>query len=258
MWFLGLSLPMILVGLAVRCLIIFGILPVHEYAHARMAYALGDDTASLKGRMTLNPLAHIDWVGALCIMVIGFGWAKPVPVNPYNFTNRKHVKRGMALTALAGPMSNLIFALIAMIIFRLICCFSGVGLTEAAPFTNLNNFCVFGGKPYIYNQTFEIIHYIFFTLITINISLAVFNLIPIPPLDGSKILSAFIPDRTLYKISEFTRKYSMYIMIAFFAIIYTGILDKPLAWMGNTIFNGLWICIDWLFDLVGLGVASIG
>ncbi len=246
MWFLGLEMPQILIGIAVRCLIIFGILPIHEYAHARMAYALGDDTASLKGRMTLNPLAHVDWVGAACIMLIGFGWAKPVPVNPYNFTNRKNKKRGMALTALAGPLSNLIVALLAMLIFRFICSFDGVGLAY------------YGGYFYYMEQTGLIIYYAFSTLVTINISLAVFNLIPVPPLDGSKILAAFIPDRILYKITEFTQKYGMIITIAFVALIYSNLLDTPLAWMRDTVFNGLWTGADWLFNLVGLDIGSIG
>lgn len=246
MWFLGLDMPQILIGIAVRCLIIFGILPIHEYAHARMAYALGDDTASLKGRMTLNPLAHVDWVGALCIMLIGFGWAKPVPVNPYNFTDRAHKKRGMALTALAGPLSNLIVAIIGMIIFRIVCSFEGVGFTS------------FDGNLYYFKDSALIVWYAFSTLVTINISLAIFNLIPIPPLDGSKILSAFIPDKILYKISEFTSKYGMIITIAFIALIYSDILDAPLSWLNTTVFDGLFKGVDWLFNLIGLEVGSIG
>ncbi len=238
MWFIGLSFPQILIGIAVRCLIIFGILPIHEYAHARMAYALGDDTASLKGRMTLNPIAHVDWVGAACIMLIGFGWAKPVPVNPYNFTNRAHKKRGMALTALAGPLSNLIVAFIGIFILRLLYSFSGIVMWE---FTN--------GM---------IMQYAFVWFTVINISLAVFNLIPIPPLDGSKILAAFIPDRILYKISEFTSKYGMIITIAFIALIYSNALDAPLGWLKGIVFDGLWNGADWLFNLIGLEVGSIG
>ncbi len=238
MWFIGLDFPQILIGIAVRCLIIFGILPIHEYAHARMAYALGDDTASLKGRMTLNPLAHVDWVGAACIMLIGFGWAKPVPVNPYNFKNRAHKKRGMALTALAGPLSNLIVAFIGIIILRLLYSFSGVVIWE-------------------YTKGM-ILQYAFVWFTVINISLAVFNLIPVPPLDGSKIMAAFIPDRILYKISEFMNKYGFIITIAFIALIYSNVLDAPLSWLKNIVFNGLWNGADWLFDLIGLEVGSIG
>ncbi len=246
MWFIGLSLSQVLIGVAVRCLIIFGILPIHEYAHARMAYALGDDTASLKGRMTLNPLAHIDWLGAACIMLIGFGWAKPVPVNPYNFTNRAHKKRGMALTALAGPLSNLIVAFIGLIIFRVVCSFEGAGFVSYA-----------GHLFYIKDSAF-IIWYAFSTLVTINISLAVFNMIPVPPLDGSKILAAFIPDRILYKISEFTSKYGFIITIAFIALIYSNVLDGPLGWLNTTVFDGLFKGVDWFFNLIGLDVGSIG
>ncbi len=238
MWFIGLSFSEILIGIAVRCLIIFGILPIHEYAHARMAYALGDDTASLKGRMTLNPIAHVDWVGAACIMLIGFGWAKPVPVNPYNFTNRAHKKRGMALTALAGPLSNIVVAFIGIIILRLLYSFSDVLIWE-----------------YTHGM---ILNYAFMWFIVINISLAVFNLIPVPPLDGSKILAAFIPDRILYKISEFTNKYGMIITIAFVALIYSNVLDAPLGWLKGIVFDGLWNGADWFFNLIGLEVGSIG
>ncbi len=272
MWFIGLSLPMILIGLAVRCLIIFGILPIHEYAHARMAFALGDDTASLKGRMTLNPLAHIDWVGAACIMLIGFGWAKPVPVNPYRFTDRTHKKRSMALTALAGPLSNLIVALIASLLFRVVCSFGGIGLTMSpashyflSDYNDLtfvvdalnNNYVVFNGALYEYTLTFEIIYQVFATLITINLSLAIFNMIPVPPLDGSKILAAFIPDNALYKINEFISKYGMVITIVFVALIYSGVLSGPLGWLNDTLFCGFWNIFDWLFNLLGLEVASI-
>ena len=246
MWFIGLSASELLIGIAVRCLIIFGILPIHEYAHARMAYALGDDTASLKGRMTLNPLAHVDWVGAACIMLIGFGWAKPVPVNPYRFTDRTHKKRSMALTALAGPLSNLIVALIGMIIFRLVCSFESVG------------FVSIGGELFYVKESALIVWYAFSTLVTINISLAVFNLIPVPPLDGSKILAAFVPDNILYKISEFTNKYRMVITIAFVVLIYSNLLDKPLAWLNNAVFDGIFKGADWLFNLIGLEVGSIG
>lgn len=246
MWFLGCSTTELLIGIAIRCMIIFGILPIHEYAHARMAWILGDDTASLKGRMTLNPLAHVDWVGAACIMLIGFGWAKPVPVNPYNFTNRAHKKRGLALTALAGPLSNLIVALISILLFRFVCTFDAVGLYY------LN------GYFYYIDKVGLIVYYAFSTLVTINISLAVFNLIPIPPLDGSKILAAFIPDKILYKITEFVQKYGMIITVAFVALIYSNLLNAPLSWMGDTVFNGLWTGADWLFNLIGLEIGSIG
>lgn len=238
MWFLGLSTSELLIGIAVRCIIIFGILPIHEYAHARMAYALGDDTASLKGRMTLNPLAHVDWIGAACIMLIGFGWAKPVPVNPYRFTDRKHKKRSMALTALAGPLSNLIVALIGMLVLRFLYCFEGVLLFE-------------------FEREF-IIQYALMWFVLINISLAVFNLIPVPPLDGSKILAAFIPDKALYKITEFVDKYRMVIVIAFIVLINSGLFDVPINWLNDTVFSGLYYGTDWLFNLVGLTIGSLG
>lgn len=236
MWFIGASFKEILIGIAVRVLIIFGILPIHEYAHAKAAYGLGDSTAKNNGRLTLNPLAHVDWMGAVCIMLIGFGWAKPVPVNPYNFrTNKK--KLGTAWVSFAGPLSNLIVAVVGMLLFRFVLCFRGVWLND---------------------QVFTGVNYAFQSLVLINIGLAVFNLIPIPPLDGSKIFALFIPNKFLYKIQNFLSKYQFVVAIAFIVLIYSGVLDGPLGKLEAGIFNGLFDGADWLFNLVGLTLGKIG
>ena len=158
----------------VRLFIIFMILPLHEYAHARTAYKLGDDTAMYQGRMTLNPISHIDPIGALCLLLGGFGWAKPVPIDPTRF-NRKHSMRfGVAVTALAGPVSNLIAAFIGMIVFRIYILSSVYTnyVTDAAAGEAVKN------GP-------QLLFIMLSSFVSINIGLAVFNLIPI---QGDRLL----------------------------------------------------------------------
>ena len=147
-------------------------LTVHEWAHAWSAYRLGDDTASRQGRLTLNPIAHIDLVGTLVLPLLGipFGWAKPVPVNPTRFRRGLSMSTGMIITAAAGPLSNVVLAFLAAVAFGLLGRFSPETLTHTTGLASL-----------------------LITLIVINVSLAIFNLIPIPPLDGSRIVDGLIP-----------------------------------------------------------------
>ena len=155
---------------------------IHEFSHAWTAVELGDDTPRRMGRLTLNPLAHLDFFGSLLLVVSGFGWAKPVQVNPYNFRNGPRL--GMALTAAAGPFSNLVMALLAAIPFRL-------GLLDPS-----NSFT--GGR--LPTPAFFLSEFIF-----INLTLMLFNLIPIAPLDGSKILRGLAPsdwDRLLLPLEQ--------------------------------------------------------
>jgi Zn-dependent protease len=175
---LGLTLPEILS----RVVILIVAFTIHEFAHAYTAVQLGDDTPRQMGRLTLNPLAHLDPIGSLLLIIAGFGWAKPVPVNPYNLRNGP--KMGMVLVAAAGPFSNFVMAALAAIPFRL-------GIVP-----DLGG----GGSIVPSLQDFLV------SFIYINLVLMLFNLIPIPPLDGSKILRGFAPhdwDNVLSQLERF-------------------------------------------------------
>ncbi len=195
------------------CFVVFVCSPIHELAHGWVAYKLGDNTAKREGRLTFNPIAHIDLIGMIMILVLGFGYAKPVPVNMNNF---KNPKSGMALTALAGPCSNLVLAFISIFIYYAI-----------------------GGASYGVLYYFSLF---FMYSAIINVSLAAFNLLPIPPLDGSKILAGILPNKAYYKYMQYER----YAMIALFVLMLSGLLDGIL----NVVVRALLYVISFIPNLI--------
>ncbi|WP_040197614.1 site-2 protease family protein [Candidatus Soleaferrea massiliensis] len=203
-----------LFSIFVRALALFLILPVHECAHAYAAHKMGDDTAKWQGRMTLNPVKHLDIFGSLMLLLTGFGFAKPVPINPNNFRNPK---KGMALSAAAGPISNILLALVLLIVYRILGWFSGMAIASVG--------------------LYQIIMQILLLIIQISISLGIFNLLPVPPLDGSRLFLSFLPSSTYFKIMQYER----YIMIALFLLLFTGALSIPLSWLSG-----------WVLDLLEL------
>lgn len=196
-------------------------LTVHEVSHGLAANALGDPTAKSQNRLSLNPLRHIDIFGTLMMLVAGFGWAKPVPVDMRYF---RHPKLGMAVTALAGPVSNFILAYLALLVRAAVLPFymtsGGTGWYLAVDFTE--------------------------TLAILSIGLGIFNLIPIPPLDGSKVLEGILPDRIYYAILRYENVGMLLLML----VLFSGVADLPLSaargWVVNTMAEGT----VWLFELV--------
>ncbi len=201
--------------------VILCILPLHELAHAWVANKLGDPTAKLEGRLTFNPLASVDPMGALALLLFGFGWAKPVPVDSRYF---RKPKRDMAITALAGPVSNLLAAFVGAVLVAVMEVFS--------PYNGFTNF--------VYN--------VLWYYVVVNISLAVFNLIPMPPLDGSRIVAAFLSDRVMY---TYYRYQNLFVMVMFLLLL-SGALSGPLATAQTFFANIIFSLARAPFQLFGL------
>ena len=196
---------------ALRVAAIFLCLTIHESCHGLAALALGDPTAKSMHRLSLNPLRHIDLLGLVMMFVAGFGWAKPVPVDPRYF---KKPKQGMAVTALAGPVSNFILALLAMGISKVIYLYAPYN----AVWDTLFVFCLY-------------------TLAPLSIGLGLFNLIPIPPLDGSKVLGAFLSDRAYFTLMRYER-YGMLVLLALsFLGVGDGFISRAILGVYGAMFN---------------------
>lgn len=203
----------VLIYFAVRIFVLLCVMPIHEFAHAFAAEKLGDHTAKLSGRLTLSPFAHLDLFGSIMILLCGIGYAKPVPVNPNNFKNSKS---GMVITSAAGPISNLVMSFFFLLIY--------------------NAFVTFGRVVYQKNELLFVIIYSFLRYAAmINVSLAVFNLLPIPPLDGSRIFWAVLPEKYYFKVMQYERQ----IMIVLFALLVFGILSVPISFISSAVFKGL-------------------
>lgn len=205
--------------------ILMGLLPalicitLHELSHGYVAWRLGDDTAKNMGRLTLNPLKHLDVMGVLMMMVFHVGWAKPVPINMYKF---KNPKRGMAISSLAGPACNLLISIVFLFLY-------GVAFATIGPV---------GIGGYLL-QMLELTAYM-------SLSLCIFNLIPIPPLDGSKVLFSLMSDEKYYKLMRYER-YGMIIMLL---LVATGLLGKPLSAAIGYVYGKLFAVAQFGCDLI--------
>ena len=186
--------------------VVFVMFPIHEFAHAFTASKLGDPTPKYTGRMTLNPLAHIDWIGAACVVLFGFGWAKPVKVNVRYF---KNPKRDMAITALAGPVSNLIMAFVFLLVMNILALIPIAFIGYIISFLDI--------------------------FVQISIYLAVLNLIPIPPFDGSKLLPILLPHKQYYALMRYER----YFVWGVIVLLWIGVLSIPVNFLTNQIYTGI-------------------
>ena len=205
--------------------ILLGVIPAlicitfHELSHGLVAYFLGDNTAKRSGRLSLNPLKHLDPMGLLMMIVFHVGWAKPVPVNMYSFRNPK---RGMAITALAGPASNILLSLVFLLIYGF--CYIPLSMSTVGVY---------------FLEIFRLTAYI-------SIGLALFNLLPVPPLDGSKVLFSSMSDSNYYKLMRYER----YGSILMLALVASGLLGKPLSNVIDFLFNSMVPVAQWACDMV--------
>ncbi|MBQ4381678.1 MAG: site-2 protease family protein [Oscillospiraceae bacterium] len=191
---------------------------VHECCHGLCALWLGDDTAKRAGRLSLNPIKHFDVIGFIMLVTVGFGWAKPVPIDMRRF---KNPRQGMALTALAGPASNIVLAIVMLFIFGLL---------------------------FVPLQANTVGYYVLVSIMrtaTLSISLAVFNIIPISPLDGSKVLFSFLPDEWYYKLMRYER-YGMLVLVL---LTMTDVLSKPLGFLTQNVYDKLMVFAQWGMDI---------
>ncbi len=199
-------------------------LPVHEAAHGWAADRLGDHTARDAGRLTLNPMAHLDLFGSLALVLFGFGWAKPVPINP---SRMRKPRSGLVLTALAGPFSNLLMAGAVMVIFKFYLHFGNTATSSGILFAQ-----------------------IIYTVLQTNLTLAVFNLLPVPPLDGSTLLTALLPVSWRMKLHKYERVFYVILIL----LLYLGVLRIPMNIAAEVLFSGLnWATagVDFLLQLLG-------
>ncbi len=189
-------------------------LSFHELAHGYAAYKLGDGTAKAYGRLTINPIAHLDILGTVAMLFFGFGWAKPVPVN---FANLKYKKAGTLLVAAAGPFANFLLATLSLVLLTLSVVF----------------------KVPLYGFISD---YLVYTVI-INVTLAAFNLLPIPPLDGSKIVLSFLPFKWQFSVY----RYEPYIQVVFFALLYLNVLDPVIGFMQGIVLRAVSVLPEIVF-----------
>lgn len=216
LFYLLLSIPGVLIAIT-----------FHEFAHGFAAYKLGDTTAKDEGRLSLNPLDHLDPIGTVMLIFAGFGWGKPVHVNPRNYTRRMSMEKGEAIVSIAGPLMNLLLAIVFTIITFVVAKATNTGIFLSELGIGISTA----------NTTLSIIMQILISVVTINIGLGVFNLIPLPPLDGSKVIMPFLP----YKAKQWFMNNEQIFYIIFVVLFITGlagrIISPVIDWVTMGIFN---------------------
>ena len=207
-----------------RTFILLLVMPLHEFSHAAMAVRLGDDTPIRQGRYTLNPRPHLSLVGSIALFFFGFGWANPVIVNPGNL---KKPKRDMAIIAIMGPLSNVFAAFVLIIVIRVV-----IGIHA----------------PVGFNDGVMTLNRILLLMVQINLLLAAFNLLPIPPLDGSKVLGAFLPDRAYRMMDRYQGMMTIVLLLLLFTGQLMGVISSMIMWMMNMLWR-ITSPIEFLFGL---------
>ena len=207
------NLQSILIGVPTTLLA----LTVHEFAHGLVSTKLGDPTPRYQGRLTLNPMAHLDLIGTILMIITGFGWAKPVQINPNYYKNRT---KGMALVAAAGPLANFILAFLGILIGYIIILL-----------------CLLAGAP---NAVINSLESIVFVFAFRNLCFMVFNLIPLPPLDGFKVAGLFIPNRIYYNILRYEQYVILVIMLLSLSGAFNSIIGTGVNFFMNMLFNAVW------------------
>lgn len=240
------DLPMMILALPAILLS----LSIHEAAHGYAAYKLGDPTAKNLGRLTLNPLKHINLFGFIAMLFFRVGWANPVPINTRNF---KNPRKGMAISSAAGPLSNLCLAIIFTILLRLVLIPIG-SISEGLYLTSGNRYWI--DESLHQNALFVVLSLLAVMLylgISLNLNLMFFNLIPLPPLDGSRIAYIFLPTDIYFKIMQ----YEQYIMIAFIILLATNIISLPLGFLTNGVTDLLYSVTGMPEDLLSVVLSDI-
>lgn len=223
-------------GLLMSILVLSLSLSLHEFSHAWMAYKMGDSTAADLGRLTLNPLKHLDPIGSLVFLLTRrIGWAKPVPINPARFSRKRSMRFGIMMVSLAGPFSNILLALVSYLSFLIVQTI--YLLAHKGSTVNFNTMSFVG-----------VILELLFLMFWANLGLAVFNLLPVPPLDGYKVFGAVLPPNIYYKVMQYER----YIGMAFLILVFfgRGIISKVMGWI---LYPLAWIIqtpLDALFKVI--------
>ena len=215
-------------GMIFTVIVVLFSLSLHETAHGWMACKLGDKTAKYMGRLTLDPRKHLDPIGTVCMLLFGFGWAKPVPVNSRYF---KKPRRDMALTAAAGPVSNLLLSFLSLFLLQIICACRGFSWEAEGMYFNGDLIMALSFGQKLLSLLSQFLYYSHF----LNLYLAIFNLIPIPPLDGSRILFIFLPDKVYFGLM----KYERIISIVLFALLWMGFFSRILTNISNYVSDGM-------------------